>query len=217
MVRWGALLLLLSSIGVAQERGLIRGTVLDETGVPVVNAYVAVDAMSEGKISSTLNAYSDGSGQFVFDGLALGEYRVSAQKEDEGYLTTRPNVFEHNPPLIVKLTADVPAGTATVHFSARGAVLTGRVRDAKTGAPVAAQFTLKPENGNGLLGTGTNGRDKFTLSVPANAGFTLEVSAEGYKAWLYSDATHPEQAAILRLEPGSKKELNIDLDPLPGE
>jgi uncharacterized surface anchored protein len=217
MTRWSVLFLLVSWIAFAQDRGLIRGTVLDETGAPVANAYVAIDTMSDGKVASTLNAYTDSTGQFVFDGLALGDYRVSAQKEDEGYLTTRPNVFEHNPPLLVSLTADDPAATATVHFSARGAVITGRIRDSQTGAPIAAQFTLKPENGDGLLGTGANGKDRFALSVPANAGFTIEISAAGYKTWTYTDSSHPGKAAVLRLESGSKLDWDIQLDPLPAE
>ena len=215
MYRWClALMLFCSAAMFAQEsRGIIRGTVLDEAGTPVANAYVAADMMASDKIARVLETYTDLTGQFVFEGLSLGEYRVSAQKETEGYLSTRPNVFEHNAPLTLSITPDDLSESATIRFSPKGAFLTGTVRDANTGARIPAEITLKPENGDGLLGTGTNGKESFRLAVPANAGFTIEISSPGYKTWTYRDETSAQQASVLKLDSGSEKKLDVRLDP----
>lgn len=217
MYRWClALILLCSTAAVIQaqeSRGIIRGTVLDDAGSPVSNAYVAADMMASGKIAHVIETYTDSTGQFVFENLAFGEYQVSAQKEAEGYLSTRPNIFQHNPPLEVRLTPDNNSDSVTIRFSAKGALVTGTVRDAKTGARLPAEITLKPENGDGLLGTGTNGKENFRLAIPANSGFTMTVSAPGYNTWTYHDDSNPEQAGILRLESGAEKKLEIRLDP----
>ncbi|HET9697241.1 MAG TPA: carboxypeptidase-like regulatory domain-containing protein [Terriglobales bacterium] len=217
MYRWCFVLMLLCSafvISQAQDsHGIIRGTVLDEAGSPVQNAYVAADMMADGKIAQELKTYTDSTGQFVLEGLPLGEYQVSAQKEEDGYLSTRPNVFQHNKPVEVRLTPDNDSDSVTIHFSPKGAFVTGTVRDSKTGARVAAEITLKPENGDGLLGTGTNGKENFRLAVPANAGFTILISAPGYQNWVYRDEANPEQPGVLRLDSGSEKKLDVRLVP----
>jgi hypothetical protein len=218
MYRWCLVLMLLCSaatvVAQSQEsRAIIRGTVLDEAGSPVPNAYVAADMMASEKIAKVFETYTDLTGQFVLEGLPFGEYHVSAQKEAEGYLSTRPNVLQHNSPLEVRVTPDHEADAVTIHFSPRGAMLTGTVRDANTGASIPAEITLKPENGDGLLGTGTNGKENFRLAVPANEGFTLLISAPGYTTWTYREDANPEHPGVLRLGSGSEKKLDVRLDP----
>jgi hypothetical protein len=215
MYRWRLALVLLCSAAMAGQdsRGIIRGTVLDEAGAPVANAYVAADMMAGGKIATVIETYTDPTGQFVFEGLSFGEYRVSAQKETEGYLSTRPNIFEHNLPLTLRITPDNLTESTTIRFSPKSAILTGTVRDATTGARIPAEITLKPENGDGLLGTGTNGKENFHLSVPANTGFTIEITARGYKPWTYRDEANPQQVGLLKLDSGSEKKFDVRLDP----
>lgn len=208
-------LLVASTVALAQElgRGIIRGTVLDEMGSPVTNAYVTADVMKGDRTLKALDTYTDSTGQFVFEGLSFGKFSVSAEKQADGYRSTRRDVFGQTP-LIVSLTSDELAATAIIRFPAKSGLISGWVRDAKTAVSIPAQLNVAPINGSRFLGTGTNGESEFHLLLPANSGFMLQVSANGYKPWVYEDVTNVSMPAQISLEPGTEMKMDIRLEPL---
>src|SRR5208282_5964258 len=121
-----SLLFLITVCAAAQAReGSIRGAVLADDGSAVADAHVYAEVMQGSKILTVLNANTDDFGIFVLSGLGTGEYRVSADKEEAGYLSTRPDIFTSEPYLTVVLTPDTPTSTTVIRFHPKAGIITG--------------------------------------------------------------------------------------------
>lgn len=104
--------------------GSIRGTVLDDDGSPVADAHVNAEVMQGSTILTVLNANTDDLGIFVFSGLGLGEYHVSAEKAEAGYLPTG-DIFTSEPVLVVILTPHAPTAATVIRFHPKAGIITG--------------------------------------------------------------------------------------------
>jgi len=206
-----SLLSVLSVPAAAQVDGSIRGTVLAEDGSPVADAHVYADVMQGSKILTVLNENTDDLGIFTFSRLGLGEYRVSADKQEAGYLSTRPDIFISKPALTIVLTPDTPIADTTIQFGPKAGVVTGWVRDSDTNRSIAANLSLAPADGTGWSTTGTTGRFKFRLLIPANTPVNLGACAEGYTPWFYADPSDPSRPVPLQLRPGAELKIDIKL------
>jgi hypothetical protein len=185
--------------------GSIRGTVLTADGKPVPDAHVYAEVMRGSKILTVLNTNTDDLGIFMFSRLAAGKYRVAAEKGEAGYLSTWPDIFTARPALTLVITPDRPTVTTLIRFGPRAGVITGWVRDSATGRRIGAHLSLAPISpGGGWSTTGTDGRFKFRLFIPANTAIRFGACAEGYQPWLYDNP--------LQLRPGTKLELDIKLE-----
>lgn len=205
-------LLFIGSLPAAtQVDGSIRGTVLADDNAPVADAHVYAEVMQGSKILTVLNEDTDDIGVFTFSGLAAGEYRVSAEKQEAGYLSTRPDIFISRPALTIVLTPDTPTITAIIRFSPKAAVITGWVRDSDTNRSIAAHLSLASTNGAGWSTTGTAGRFKFQLLIPANTPVSFGACAEGYTPWFYADPSEPSRPVPLQLRPGAELKIDIKL------
>lgn len=103
--------------------GSIRGTVLTADGSPVADAHVSAEVMRGNVIQKVLDANTNDNGTFVFTHLAMGDYRLSAEKQEAGYLSTRPDIFSSRSPLLVSLTSDTPTFSTAIRFAAKTAAL----------------------------------------------------------------------------------------------
>jgi hypothetical protein len=195
--------------------GTIRGTVLNDEGTPVADAHVSAEVMQGEKIITVLSTETDTVGTFLFPHVTLGEYRVSAEKSEDGYLSTRPDIFECRPPLTVVLTQESPANTS-IRFLPKAGTITGWVKDSATGRPIAAHLSLEPITACGWSTTGTADRYNFRLKVPADTPVRLGACAEGYKPWFYADRSNPSHPAPLELRPNTEFEIDIKLEPSEG-
>jgi len=190
------------SLGAQEPVGSIRGTVLTNLGDPVENAHVYADVMDGSKILTVLSARSDEEGVFTFSHLAMGTYRLSAEKEEAGFLSTRPDIFLSRPELNVVLTDAIPRFNTVVRFAPKAGVLSGWVRDAVTGRPIAAHLSLAPMSGRGGWSTtGTNKKFEFRLLIPSDTAVRFGACAEGYKPWFYSESSDPSRPAPVQLKP----------------
>jgi carboxypeptidase family protein len=208
-------LLFLSLVSAAAQSpdGAIRGTVLAEDGSPIADAHVSAEAMRGNVIQTVLDVNTDDYGIFVFAHLAMGEYRLSAEKQESGYLSTRPDIFSSRSPFLVSLTSDTPMFSTVIRFAPKAAVITGWVRDAATGASIAAHLSLAPmESNRGWSTTGTNRKFKFRLQIPANTDVKFGACSEGYRTWFYADPSNTSRAIPLKLRSGETKELNVTLE-----
>ena len=112
-----------------QPAGFISGTVLTEDGHPVTNAHVSAEVMDGEKTITVLIKQADQHGRFAFTGLALGRYRLSAEKQEAEYLSTAPDIFNSRPEIIANLTDSAPTFDAVIRFEPKAGVISGWVRD----------------------------------------------------------------------------------------
>ena len=208
-----SLLFLITVCAVAQVRdGSIRGTVVADDGSVVADAHVYAEVMQGSKILTVLNANMDDFGIFLLSGLGAGEYRVYADKEEAGYLSTRPDIFSSEPYLTVVLTQETPTAATVIRFHPKAGVITGWVRDSATGKRIAAHLSLAPMSDGGWSTTDTNARFKFRLMIPADTAVKFGACAEGYKIWSYADPSNPSRPVPLQLRPGAELKIDINLE-----
>jgi hypothetical protein len=65
-------------------------------------------------------------------------------------------------------------------------------------------------------GSGGNRRTvdgRFSLATPTGSNLLIYVTANGYKGWVYTDASNPAQP-VVRLASGERRGLDIKLEPL---
>ncbi len=161
-------------------------------------------------------AVSDDSGQFVIEGLEPGTYDVFGESDAAGYPNTAISFYSTKEPTRVVLGSDSPTARVVLNLGPRAGVLSGTVIDKFTGKAIVSRHALhfivkrasNPEDSI-LFG----GPAKFRWLIPPAVEVTLEVTAEGYKAWSYTDPSNPSQLLPLRLESGEQKSLDIELEP----
>lgn len=103
----------------AQREGSISGAVFDHDGVPVAGAHVSAEVMRDDKILTVLTANTNDRGRFLFSHLKLGEYHVSAEKQEAGYLFTAPDIFTCKPPVTIVLSEESRTANTSVRFMAK--------------------------------------------------------------------------------------------------
>lgn len=194
---------LLTLCAAAQREGSISGTIYDHDGVPVAGAHVSAEVMRGNKILTVLAANANDHGRFLLSHLKLGEYHISAEKREAGYLSTAPDIFTCKPPLTIVLSEESPTADASVRFMPKGATISGWVKDAKTAEAISAHLSLAPVSDCGWLTTGTAGKYRFELLVPSDTPITFGACSEGYKPWT---------PLALNLRPGSKFEIDVPLE-----
>jgi hypothetical protein len=211
------LILLVPCLAVAKTRhcGSIRGIVLDEYGNAVANAHVFADANRSGAgFLTAADKKTDDDGSFEFEQLPMGEYRVSADKPEAGYRSTRPDFFMERPPVVANLTPDNPSATVLLQFAAQAGAVTGRVTDATTGEALPFTVKLTPVAHLGSYeSTAVFDGFDFTILIPAETDVMVEVRAEGHEHWVYADPAQPLQPISLRMRSGSELRLDIALSP----
>lgn len=139
---------------------------------------------------------------FQFTELAFGEYRLSADKQEDGYLSTEPDIYSDRESMTIVVAPETPEPTTTIQLGPKAAAITGSVTDVATNKAISAHLSLAPASGKGWSTQGTNGR--FRLLVPADLPVTFGACAEGYKIWHYPGPLHltseSQQAVDVKLE-----------------
>jgi hypothetical protein len=207
-----ALLLALSlSAQTRTETGLIKGRVVDKDGTPVKAAQVNAELLGTPMAKAIRYVTADETGTFLIDRLAFGTYQVFGKKEEEGF----PNTywFSSIEAPRVTISAQQPSGNVLLMFGSKAGVLAGMVRDARTGKPVLAGFTLRRLSDSWFLSSSQP--SNFRIFVPASTDVSLEVESPSYRTWAYMNPT--SNSRQLRLEPGAQMHLDITLIPQPEE
>lgn len=158
-----SLTLLALSAATQVRKGSIRGTVLADDGRPVAGAHISAEVMQGSKIRTVLDAKTDDLGIFLFSRLAAGKYRMSAEKREDGYLSTRRDITCEPAPATIVRTPDTLTATTVIRFGPKAGIITGLVRDSATGRSIPAHLSLAPMSGCGWSTTG----DCWDFQVPA--------------------------------------------------
>lgn len=178
--------------------GEIRGTVVDQNGSPISFATVYAVPQDLGFDDITPpSVKTTSSGQFNFRGrLPFGTYKLYARKDADSYPDPFDGFYADSKAQVpqVELNEGHPAATTTVKLGKKAGIITGRVIDAATGAPVKASlnFLDREGHGHGVLADGS-----YRIVVPSGKDVTLMVTRVG------SPSEHAQRpVAPLRLEPG---------------
>jgi RHS repeat-associated protein len=148
------------AVQVVAAFGTITGTVTDQNGQPLAAAAV--------RITGTANATAtDGAGKFNLTAPA-GLYTLTVSKFGFLSITTTP----------FTLAAGGSFAAGTIRLQPAPGLITGRVVDAATGAPLAGATASLAENGDSTV---TDAAGAFSLSEPAGT-YTVTVAQAGYPA-----------------------------------
>jgi hypothetical protein len=188
------------------EMGGVRGMVLNEEGQIATHATVCVGITH--KNSTTINCHFlvGKDGQFQIEKLPPGTYSVFAINEGEGY-----SIQNQSPGTKVRITAENPWATVEIRLQPKGGVLILSVRDKISGQPIK-NVNVEYLGLEGEAAGNARGDGEFRATVPTGFDLLIVVSAPGYKGWVYTDPSNPSHP-VLRLQPGEKRELEIELEP----
>ena len=196
----------------AGANGMISGTVLDANGQVAEGARVCISLTSGDPKSGMTTEIAcpisaDKYGQFQFEHLKVGTYRVFAQNAAEH------SAVDAEKGLKATLTADGPYAHVTLRLKP-GGILLGSVTDASSGKPVE-QFELQyVELDHQGGGTSFEQNGKFWVVVPVATDLVIILTAQGYQGWVYTDSDN-QSRPMLKVAAGERKQLDIELQPLP--
>lgn len=198
---------------VLERRGMVDGTVLNETGqvYPGATVYAQPTVPFMGIFPQSK---ADAAGHFAIT-LWLGRYFISAGNKEDGYEADGGAFFTRGHTLQeVTLSAEHPSATVTVRTGPKAGILTGTVIDAVTGSPLnpCTEFRWASELSNFSSGTGIVG-PKYRTLVPPDTDLVWMVWADGYKPWYYPGTTHQSAVRSFRLAPGQSKRVTIRMQP----
>lgn len=211
--------LVCSTAGVSRAsevEGTITGTVLTEGGLLATNMRVCTSVhQTSGGFDHTVtccNARTDDQGRFTIEHLELGKYQVMATNDEQGY-----SIENQSPGQDVTISERNPRQTVTIRLHNKGAVVIAAITDKSTGKIIHdANFEytgVDCEAGGNML------RDiegHYYLSIPTNCDVVVIARAKGYRGWVYTDTANTTRP-VLRLAPGQRELLNIQLETVPKE
>ena len=184
--------------------GEINGTVVDQSGSPVASA--TVYAVPQGLALDEVTPRSvktDSNGVFDFHGgLELRSYKLYSRKDADGYLNPLDKFYaDPDCALEVALSRKHPSSSVTVKLGKQAAVISGKVFDVDSGAPLMAYVGLMDEEGNGhsVVVDGD-----YNLLVPSEKNVTLMLTVLGTRRPLIP-------VSSLRLEPGQRIYMDIPI------
>ena len=214
------LLLLAAPMALSQSRdGTVTGTVLDERNQPIPDARVCTVVSHPVKSNQWTSekqcfGHTDITGQFQIQHLPMGTFSVSAEKLEDGYADFNlTNVFP-----TVTLTPEEPFATVVVKLEPQGGILVPFVKDKVTGKRLfnfMVHWTVDNSDNpaNGCSGGAGFSQLTTRTSLPKGKDILLEVTARGYRKWVYSDGAEPPRPMRLRLQSGEQRVLKVELEP----
>jgi hypothetical protein len=192
-------------VGVAQTKGSIHGTVVDEKGAPVNQANVNVDPVDgRTRVTAIRYAETDANGHFLLAGLQMGKYRVLAKKEAAGFPEMALSFYSAGVFPTATIDTAFPVAEVRIQLGPKGGILSGSVTNGLTGAPLNASLKLtRAASSDDWMSTSVP--PAYRVLLPAATEVLLEVSAPGFKTW---SPGHP-----LLLQSGLELRLDVALQP----
>jgi len=203
----------------AQRYGTIEGRVLDEHGQPLSGARVYPFPQDHPPPGIPLTAYTAQDGTFRLDPVTPGPYQVCALKEEDGYPNANATFYDADFPYPEVTVRDGEViRDVTIRLGPKAGRLVGTVVDSATGKPIRnASITFyEARSTQEYLSTGLIWpKLDFNALAPSTKPFRIRVSAPGYQNWFYGGDGSEADAKPLRMTPGERKDLTIQLRPLP--
>jgi hypothetical protein len=211
--RWATAVLLSLSVSLAAGQssqpsariGTISGIVLDDQGHTVDQASVCVSSTAKNQTATMCMVASDTEGRFQTGPFEAGNYRIYAVKESDGYAD-----FDQRPGEQVTVSTSSPTPNVVIRMKPRAGMVLASVRDKETGKSIDRFSLAYISMGKNFNGSGGGNGGTISLTLPTGSDTILVVTADGYQSWYYSEDGKP----LLRLSPGEKKTLDIELEPI---
>jgi hypothetical protein len=207
-------------------QGAITGVVIDAQGQPVAKAMVCRLMRRDNGSTGSCLGRTDANGAFKMRELPLMTYELSAMKEQGCHGRFSPEQSGQS----VTLTPEQPSTNVIVKLGKQESMVKLHATNKFTGEPVTtlmAQWAIedpahgtRQEGGSGTVeppfsegGSAALSRWSPHICVPPNLGIRVEVSANGYHTWLYTDPENPSRPQVIRLQPGEEQTLEVQLEP----
>jgi len=194
--------------------GAVAGRVIDvKSGKPIAEAEVMAerdDAVGSGKVPHTI---TDSMGSFFLTDLPPGMSIIAASKEQDNYPDTDNAAFAAKLATLPKVSVQEGAVTRGIVVSLeKGGKLVGMILDSQTREPVRGSHIRlsRADNPKLWLRTGPDLKGRFELVIPSRP-FHLEVSASGYRPWVFAGSSLNHEETLL-VRPEVTKELVIELE-----
>lgn len=198
-----------------KQQGRIVGTVVNDAGEPIREAELCTRITTpNGSTGSCGGTNTDDKGAFAISQLPLSKIEVYARAGLQGYLQEDAAIEKQT----VTLTRQAPMARVTLTVGPKPGVLIINVTNKATGKALNSFFVrLIAESGGYCSGSGNfrrlyNSGEAVLVPVGSATEAIVEVSAQGYKSWFYSDPSDPSRP-VLRLESGEERSLEVQLEP----
>ena len=152
-----------------------------------------------------LHTQANEGGEYRFENLAPGEYRVCADDQDAGYAPQSTLCSAAGHPAEVVVTVEHPEAELRVYLPPKAAFLTVRLVNRATGAEIpqgSVSWSL-PENPRARVFEAACGSNAVVL-VPPDKDLLLHVTADGFREWEES----AEAGKPIRLHSGTRRTLD---------
>jgi hypothetical protein len=194
----------------------ITGVVLTKGGQPATGARVCTSMRRGNGTHANCMTTTDSEGQFTVEHLKAGTYHVFAINEAEGYSIQNQTPGQE---VTIDTNQPWPNVTITIRQDGRDGILIGSVTDKLTERIIrnaTVQYTaIDSDGGGGTANLTSSLAETVPVPVPSNCDLLVVVMAKGYRGWVYADPSNSSRPT-LRLEPGERKELDVQLEPLHG-
>ena len=117
-----------------QDQGAVTGTITDQTGASVPNADVTLTNVDTGLV---LNAKTDGSGNYTFSPVKIGNYKVSAAAP--GFSTTTQSNIRVDVQSRVEVNVKLNTGAATTTVEVNSAPPLMQTQEGSTGQVMSTE------------------------------------------------------------------------------
>lgn len=185
----------------------VQGVVLDKDGNPIPAA--TVYGLPEQDMRKPISTTSDDSGNFVLDGVPVGNVYMHAFKVADGYPDGFYAFFKTNERAWVKV--EVKPGQATTGVTIQLGPKAAHLKVAVT-----------DENGKPVLGSFVFDRDEvpgpFTTSAPTDGAilvppvpFRFSVQADGYEIWHFGGVKWRGKEGLINLKSGETFNISVQL------
>lgn len=213
-LRYSALLFaIFTQTVVAQDAGVIRGTVLDENGKPVTMAEIEVAENKPFYGHRIVQMHeSDSRGEYLIDNIPWGTYVVMAGKESAGYPDMRLAFYSNLAVPSVTLSPQYAEARVNLKLGPKAGILKiPSVKDAMTGKEIDfAVVTLKRSGSEFFIKTAV---PSVRILVPSFTDVAVVVEAPGYKSWTPIQETN---SGTVRLSPEQLLSLDVQMRPAAG-
>jgi len=205
--------MLVSACAWAQADGAIRGTVLDQNGKPVAGVKVHLQKTDLAVVHSVPRvAETDAQGKFLFERVALGTYRLSSAKVEDGYADTFNPFYRTGTPDQVILTRAAPTQDTNVQLGAKAGVLKlASVSDAVSGKDISVSAVLTLARANTPESYMIVSATQPQILVPSSTDVVISIAVPGYKKWTLGKVG--KDVPAMNVKPGETVEVQAKLVP----
>jgi hypothetical protein len=214
MLVW--LFVLFASTAVAQQPygavGVLKGIVVNEDGVPVSGAEVDADDVAPSPGNKALRlALTDTVGEFTFNPIKFGTYKLFALKPEAGYPDTKFEIYaESYHKVTVTISPASPNALVRIEVGPKAGAIRLLVTDRATHKTIPNPTVILRRPDTGVWVSASQTGDSLFL-LPPGIPTLLTINAEGYRSWSPYNTENPSSPALLKVDPGEEIEITAEL------